>query len=109
MKYRILAHSKDTGQKITLELDAQSKADAERKAKPHNVNIIRIEPADPADSVPEKQWTTLQPRRSFKFPVTLFFLLLIAGGLYYFWPVIRPLLPNFHAPATSRPAAPITE
>jgi hypothetical protein len=108
MKYRILAHSKDTGQKITLELEAQSKADAERKAKPHNVNIIRIEPADPsAPAAPE--WTSIQPRRHFKFPWFLFLLALIAAALYYFWPTISPLIPHFHPPTTSRPVAPTPE
>ena len=106
MKYRVLAHSKDTGQKLTLEFEAASKADAERKAKPHNVNIIRIEPAEPLPATEEKQWTTIKPRRHFKFPWLLLFLALAAAAIYYFWPVIQSQLSNLHAPTTSRPAAP---
>jgi hypothetical protein len=104
MKYRVLAHSKDTGQKITLEFEAQSKADAERRAKPHNVNIIRIEPAEGAPAAGEKQWITLKPRRSLRFPWTIAFLAIAAGSIYYFWPTIHAMFANYHPPTISRPA-----
>lgn len=104
MKYRVLAHSKDTGQKITLEFDAQSKADAERRAKPHNVNIIRVEPAESATNRDEKQWTTLEPHRSFKFPWAIFLLIVAGATIYYFWPTIHAMFANFHPPSVSRPA-----
>ncbi len=104
MKYRVLAHSKDTGQKMVLEFEAQSKADAERKAKPHNVNIIRVEPAEATAEGEQQQWKTIKPRRTFRVPWLLLFVAAVAAGVYYFWPVIRGQIPAVHLPATSRPA-----
>ncbi|HUO08289.1 MAG TPA: hypothetical protein VM008_08325 [Phycisphaerae bacterium] len=109
MKYRVLAHSKDTGQKITLEFEARSKADAERRAKPHNVNIIRIEPAEALPAAGENPWTTLEPRRSLKLPWILLFLALAGGAIYYFSPTIRAKFADFHPPTISRPAATTAE
>ncbi len=104
MKYRVIAHSKDTGQKIVLEFEAQSKADAERKAKPHNVNIIRVEPAEAVVEGEQKEWRTIEPRKTFRVPWLLLFLAAAGAAGYYFWPVIRGLVPAIHMPATSRPA-----
>jgi len=108
MKYRILAHSKDTGQRMTLELDAQSKADAERKATCQNLNIIRIEPAEAPLAEP-KEWTPVTPKRSFKLPWLLILLALLAGALYYFWPAIQSMIPNIQIhtsrPTTTTPSA----
>ena len=106
MKYRVLAHSKDTGQKMVLEFEAQSKADAERKAKPHNVNIIRVEPAEAVVEGEQKEWRTIEQRRRFRIPWMLLILVALGVAGYYFWPEIRQLIGALHPPATTAPATP---
>ncbi len=95
MIYRVLAHSRDNGQRMTLELNAKSKADAERQAQRQNLQIIRIEAASPEDAPPEKEWTPVAPRRAFKIPWLLLFLLLATGAIYYFWPILSDLAHRF--------------
>ena len=104
MKYRVIAHSKDTGQKMVLEFEAQSKADAERKAKPHNVNIIRVEPVEAVVEGEQKEWRTIEQRGGVRIPWMLLIVIGLGAGLYYFWPVIHGMIGTLHPAATSRPA-----
>jgi hypothetical protein len=43
MRFRVIGSSRETGARMTLEFDAQSKAAAERKAQLHGMAVNRVE------------------------------------------------------------------
>jgi uncharacterized protein HemX len=93
MKFKVIGSSRETGARMTLEFEAESKAAAERKATQSGMSVNRVE--DITDGYPAH---ATEPRAGsrrgggggkLKF---LLLLILIAGAAWYFWPQIRHVI-----------------
>jgi hypothetical protein len=91
MKFKVTGTSKSTGARMTLEFEAQSKAQAERKAMQQGMNVTRAE--DISDGEMPKSFPTGADRRGARSGGSLagkFFALIIlaaiALAIRHFWP-----------------------
>lgn len=98
MKYVVVGQNRDTGARMSLEFEAESKAAAERKAAQAGMSVRHI--TDISDGRPEEGPAGAAPARDYR-PLRrprggLFRLLLlvaiVAAVAWYFWPQIRALL-----------------
>ena len=100
MKFRVLGYSKENGAKVTMEFEASSKAEAERKAIKSHLEVIRVEPAAEAEAREANQ-----PRAAISQEASRgggggsggrILLLLVLVGLavaaWYFWPQIMAFI-----------------
>ena len=92
MKFKVIGSSRETGARMTLEFEAESKAAAERKATQSGMSVNRVE--DITDGYPAHAMEPRATRRGggggkLKFLVLL---ILIAGAAWYFWPHIRQMI-----------------
>ena len=99
MMFRVLGYSKENAAKVTLEIEAQSKAEAERKALRQNIEITRIELASEASareaSAPRPVPGRSSSRGSSGGLTKLLFLLVLvalAVGAYLYWPQLMALV-----------------
>ncbi len=79
---------------MTLEMEAESKAAAERKATQSGMSVNRVEDISDGYVAHATEPRTATRRRSGgggKFAL-LVILVLLAAAAYYFWPHLRPLL-----------------
>jgi hypothetical protein len=94
MKYRVIGSNKDTGARMILEMEADSKAAAERKALQAGMYVTRVEDAalvreDVASTRPVSR------RRSgsgMGWLVQIIIIAVVAGVLYHFWPQIMEIV-----------------
>lgn len=94
MKYRVIGSNKDTGARMVLEMEADSKAAAERRALQTGMYVTRVEDAalvheDVASTRPVSR------RRSgggMGWMMQIIVLAAIAAAAYYFWPQIMQLI-----------------
>ncbi len=94
MKYRVIGSNKDTGARMILEMEADSKAAAERKALQAGMYVTRVEDAalvreDVASTRPVSR------RRSgggMGWLVQIIIIAAVAGVVYHFWPQIMEIL-----------------
>ncbi len=92
MKYKVHGANRESGARMVLEFEAESKAAAERKAALSGMSINRIE--DVTDGVAQhaiETGTTERRRVSGMHPILkLIILLAIVAALWYFvWPIVR--------------------
>ena len=96
MKYVVTGQNRETGARMSLEFDAESKAAAERKAGQSGMSVHRV--VDVTDGYPS---TAAEPggvrRRSSgggasRFLLLLLLLIAAAAAAYYFLPQVRALV-----------------
>ena len=94
MKFVVTGQSRETGARMTMEFEAESKAAAERKATQGGMSVHRVQ--DVTDGYPA---TAAGPRGGSRRRGgggglgALVALVLVAAAVYYFWPQIRGMLP----------------
>src|SRR5579871_281798 len=93
MKFKVIGSSRDTGARMTLEFEAESKAAAERKATQSGMSVARVE--DITDGYVAHAMEPRAGRRRGggrgKFKILLF-VIVIAAAAWYFWPHVRGML-----------------
>lgn len=90
MKFKVMGHSKATGQKMVLEMEALSKGDAEKKARSQGLNITHIEQADADDAaIREGGWKPTKVRRRPR--LWRWIILIVALGVlcWLVWPHLK--------------------
>jgi hypothetical protein len=93
MKFKVSGQNKDNGSKMTLEIEAASKGEAERRAASTGMYVTHVEPLESAvDSYHRKS----HDKRSSGFVGSLIrlaiFAVIIAVIAYFGWPYIRQIL-----------------
>ncbi len=86
MKFQVLGQNRESGARMTLEFEAESKAAAERKATLQGMSVHRV--VDITDGHPPMSYTRPVMRRrgsKFKFLVIV---IALAALIWYFWPAI---------------------
>lgn len=121
MKFQVTGYSKNNGAKVHMDVDASSKADAERRALQSNLEVVRIEQVSEVDprnaTLPNRppfsnplagHGASAQAARSrersrpgnstglLRTVVTILLLLGIAGGVYMYWDKIKQFIPGLH-------------
>lgn len=94
MKYRVIGSNKDTGARMILEMEADSKAAAERKALSAGMYVTRVEDAafvreDVASTRPVSR------RRSgsgMGWLVQTIIIAAVAATAYHYWPQIMEMI-----------------
>lgn len=97
MKYRVTGANRDTGARMALEFEAESKAAAERKAIQSGMNVNRVEDVtDGVGGVGGASAHAMEPdaarrRVTGMHPVVkLIILLAIVAAIYFIlWPMVR--------------------
>jgi hypothetical protein len=95
MKYKVLGANRDTGARMVLEFEAESKAAAERKATQSGMSVNRVEDITDGDVGHTGIVTgTSERRRAGMHPVLkLIILIAIVAALWLFvWPMVRARL-----------------
>ncbi len=96
MQFKVTGTSKSTGARMVLEFEAESKAQAERKAMQQGMNVTRAE--NVSDGEPDKSYPTGADKRIAKggsLMGKLVALLILIGIIYaacHFWPQIQALV-----------------
>jgi hypothetical protein len=120
MKFSVKGYSKDHGARVQMDIEASSKADAERKAIQSNMEVVRVEQMSEVDphnaTLPGRPAYTssmqgtgagTSPRRvggrlglglspGFKFLLFLAFCVGVAVVIYYKWDLIKKYIPGLH-------------
>ena len=88
MRYRVIGANRDTGARQTLEVEAESKAAAERKAMQSGMTVNRVE--DITDGHASQVGSTNR-RANGLHPVLKLILLvaILAAACYLVWPYVR--------------------
>jgi hypothetical protein len=86
MKYQVMGQNRDTGARMTLEFEAESKAAAERKAATQGMSVHRV--VDITDGHPPMSYTRPATRRGGSKLKLILVLIILAAAIYYFWPAI---------------------
>ena len=97
MKFRVIGQNRDTGARMALEFEAESKAAAERKATQAGMSVHHVN--DITDGHAGGTGVGVNPGyrgpvKPAKLPLVRVVLLLVilAAAAWYFWPHIRALL-----------------
>ena len=94
MKFQVIGSNRETGARMTLELEAESKAAAERKATQSGMSVSRV--VDISEGYPayaDSGRTTRRGPGHGAGKLLLFLILLAAAAAaYWFWPTIRHLV-----------------
>ena len=83
MKYRVIGSNRDTGARMVLEFEAESKAAAERKAAQQGMSVNRVE--DITAGEPAHTGVDYSGRRSGgggKIKMLIVLLIILAGAFY---------------------------
>lgn len=93
MKYQIIGSNRETGARMMLEFEAESKAAAERKATQAGMSVSRV--IDVSDGYPAYSGEGRAGRRRSGGGGKLLLLLLlivIAGAVWLYWPKINGMI-----------------
>lgn len=108
MKYVVVGQNRDTGARMSLEFEAESKGAAERKATQAGMSVRHINevtdahpvdggsPASPshAPSTPARDYRPIRQSGSGGLIKLLVLAAIVAVAAWYFWPQIRSLVPG---------------
>ncbi len=95
MRYKVVGQNRDTGARMTLEFEAESKGAAERKAAQAGMTVHHV--ADVTSGQPEHP----APAEGYRGPVRtrgggmfrlVLLVIVIAAVAWFFWPQIRGLI-----------------
>lgn len=99
MQFKVTGSNRDTGARMVLEFEAESRAAAERKAIQAGMNVNRIHEASEHDAEMERQAKRDahrgEPVEKSKLPwlITLLLVLaVIAAVVYFVWPKIAGIM-----------------
>ncbi len=93
MKFRVIGSSRETGARMSLEFEAESKAAAERKATQSGMSVTRVEDISDGYVAHASEPRVVRRRGGGGGKATLFLLLvLIAAAAWYFWPHLKAML-----------------
>jgi len=99
MKFKVTGQNKDSGSKMTLEIDAASKGEAQRRATSTGMYVTHVEPADhmSGESAGEGYHRKSNARRSsgpgiLRFVPMLLALAVLLVVAYFAWPFVRQFL-----------------
>jgi hypothetical protein len=93
MKYRVIGSNKDTGARMILEMEADSKAAAERKASQTGMYVTRVEDAGMLhESVSTGRPVRRRSSGGMGWLVQLVILAAIVGAAWHFWPQIMEMI-----------------
>lgn len=100
MKFKVTGSNKDTGARMVLEFEAESKAAAERKALQQGMSVNRVQELSEHEAEIERQASIREahrgePIQKSKLPslITLLLVLaIIAAILYFVWPRIQAII-----------------
>jgi hypothetical protein len=95
MKYHVTGVNHDTGARMTLDLEAASKADAERKATKSGMEVQHVHEIHDTDSQPAQAHATHRGEDAGEAGALIkliVILALIALVAYFLWGKIRPFL-----------------
>ena len=93
MRFQVTGQNHETGARMTLELEADSKGQAERKAAQQGMDVRKVEPMDgPAHSMAATDPS--RTRRPGIHPLIklLIFVVILAVLYYFFGPRLRAML-----------------
>jgi len=91
MKYKVTGSNRDTGARMTLEFEADSKGAAERKAQQSGMDVNHAELVDDGGEGPMETSARGMKRSTGIHPIIklLVIVAIIAVAYYYVWPLIR--------------------
>lgn len=91
MKYRVTGSNRDTGARMTLEFETDSKGAAERKASQAGMNVHHVELLPGGQDDPAETSARSMKRSSSIHPILklLLILAILAAAYYYVWPMIH--------------------
>ena len=103
MKFKVTGQNKDSGSKMTLEIDAASKGEAQRRATSTGMYVTHVEPADhmsgesAGELSGEGYYRKSNARRSsgpgiLRFVPMLLALAVLLVVAYFAWPFVRQFL-----------------
>ncbi|HEY8747601.1 MAG TPA: hypothetical protein VIM11_06495 [Tepidisphaeraceae bacterium] len=94
MKFRVIGASRETGARMTLEFEAESKAAAERKATQSGMSVNRVE-----DITDGSVAHAMEPRASGRRSgggggklLLLVIVVVIAVAIWHFWPQVQRII-----------------
>ena len=92
MKYKAIGQNNETGARMVLEIDAESKGAAERKATQAGMYVTRIELPDGDGPDYETISSSARSRLKSKLLIRLILLLIVLAALWLLWPRFRALI-----------------
>jgi type II secretory pathway component PulF len=95
MHYHITGTNHDTGARMTLQVEAESKAAAEKKAQGAGMDVLHVQDIAGGDAQSGQERRTHRgeyPKASGSLLKLLILLALIAAAAFFAWPKIRSLL-----------------
>ena len=97
MKYLVVGQNRDTGARMSLEFEAESKAAAERKATHAGMSVRHITDVTdghPATATEPREFRPVRRRSGGAGGLVrmILFLLILAAVVWFFWPRIQSML-----------------
>ena len=100
MKFKVTGSNRDTGARMTLEFDAESRAAAERKALQSGMNVNHVQvitfgddqSEEPPPSATRRGEDVARAGAGAKLLAMVVFLIVAAGIVWFFWGRISALL-----------------
>ena len=92
MKFRVIGSSRETGARMSLEFEAESKAAAERKATQSGMSVTRVEDISDGYVAHATEPRAVRRGGGGGKAKLLLLLVLIAAAAWYFWPHVRQMI-----------------
>lgn len=96
MKYKVTGSNRDTGARMTLEFEANSKGEAERKAQQAGMNVNHAALVDGGEDGPMETSARGMKRSTGMHPILklLILIAIVALAYYFIWPLVRGTTAN---------------
>ena len=92
MKFRIIGSNRETGARMTLEMEAESKAAAERRATQSGMSVNRVEDISNGYVAHATEPRTTRRRSGGGKFKLLLIVVVLAAAAWYFWPHVRGMI-----------------
>ena len=92
MKFKATGQNNETGARMVLEIDAESKGAAERKATQAGMYVTKIESAGGEGVDYETMSSSARPGMGRKLLIRLILLVIVLAALWFLWPRFRALI-----------------